>query len=194
MVRSMFSVPLSQARALLPLLEPVESCVQDLAAVSRSFSLFSRRYLEEGLEQTSVNSVLQHVDTIYNVGSVLRQARLNWERLTPDILIYTQTAKLVMLLISLLRSVASEGGTQLDVKATLEDDGLQILLRYKPTSNTDHVAIQPDVDVAFDPELNEGLIEELCSELDIQHSQQREGPYKVHQLKMRQSHGQACLG
>jgi uncharacterized protein YneF (UPF0154 family) len=184
--------PLSRsadAKSLLTMLAPVESGIQELASVSRSFSLFSRRYLEEGLEQTSLNQVLQHVDTIYNVGAVLRRARLRWERVQPDILIYTQTAKLVMLLISILRRVGAEGGTQLKATSSLGPDGLHIMLHY--TMGQEHVAVASDVNIAFDPELNEDLIQELCRELGVERSQEREGKAQIYRLVLLQSRCQA---
>lgn len=184
--------PLSRsqdAKSLLAMLAPVESGIQELAAVSRSFSLFSRRYLEEGLEQTSLNQVLQHVDTIYNVGAVLRRARLGWERVHPDILIYTQTAKLVMLLISMLRRIGAEGGTQLRATSSLEADGLHITLRA--IQGRDHVAVASDVNIAFDPELNEDLIQELCDELGVERSRELHGQEQIYRLTLLQSRCQA---
>ncbi|HET9236018.1 MAG TPA: hypothetical protein VFO10_02135 [Oligoflexus sp.] len=184
--------PLSRsmdAKGLLTMLAPVESGIQELASVSRSFSLFSRRYLEEGLEQTSLNQVLQHVDTIYNVGAVLRRARLDWERADPDILIYTQTAKLVMLLISILRRFGAEGGTQLRATSALRPDGLHLMLHG--TLSQGHVAAASDATLAFDPELNEDLIQELCSELGVERLQEREGRNTVCRLILLQSRCQA---
>jgi hypothetical protein len=179
----------TDAKSLLTMLAPVESGIRELASVSRSFSLFSRRYLEEGLEQTSLNQVLQHVDTIYNVGAVLRRARLGWGRAEPDILIYTQTAKLVMLLISILRRVGAEGGTQLQASSSLQPDGLHLMLHY--TLSHEHVAVASDVNIAFDPELNEDLIQELCGELGVERSQEREGKTRSYRLVLLQSRCQA---
>jgi hypothetical protein len=183
----------TDAGLLLGMLAPVESGIQDLAAVSRSFSLFSRRYLEEGLEQTSFNLVLQHVDTIYNVGAVLRHARLHWEKVNPDILIYTQTAKLVMLLISILRRVGAEGGTQLSMSPSWNSEGLHIILRYKLASSRDRIAVPSDVDVVFDPELNEDLIQELCKELGMKRYEQSESGTHIYRLELLQSRCQARL-
>jgi hypothetical protein len=183
----------AQAPVLLAMLGPVESGIQDLAGVARSFSLFSRRYLEEGLEQTSFNAVLQHVDTMYNVGAVLRRARLHWDKVEPDILIYTQTAKLVMLLISVLRRAGAEGGTRLSAVPLLEADGLEITLRYQMASTSGKVEVGSDVDVVFDPELNENLIQELCSELGIKRYQQRDGECQIYRLKLLQARCQARL-
>lgn len=178
---------------LLGMLGPVESSVQELASVARSFSLFSRRYLEEGLEQTSFNVVLQHVDTIYNVGAVLRRARLNWNKVNPDILIYTQTAKLVMLIISVIRRAGAEGGNGLQLLSVLDGSGLLITLRYKVVVGNRKVPVPYDVDVVFDPELNQDLIQELCGELGIEFSQQSEGDLHFYQLKFVQARSQARL-
>jgi hypothetical protein len=187
-------VPLArsvEAKSLLAMLAPVESGIQQLASVSRSFSLFSRRYLEEGLEQTSLNQVLQHVDTIYNVGAVLRRARLGWEHVHPDILINTQTAKLVMLLITILRRIGAEGGTQLRAGSSLEADGLHITLRS--ILGREHVAVASDVKIAFDPELSEDLIQELCNELGVECSQERNGSIQIDRLILLQSRCQALV-
>ncbi len=182
-----------ESRVLLSMLAPLESSVQDLAAVAKSFSLFSRRYLDEGLEQTSYNLVLQHVDTLYNVGAVMRRARLHWEKVNPDILIYTQTAKLVMLIISVLRRAGAEGGTGIQAIPTFCSEGLQVTLQYTLKTGQGHSAVASDVDVVFDPELNEDLIHELCHELGIECSQQREGDRQVYRLKLLQERCQARL-
>lgn len=179
------------AKSLLGMLAPVESGIQDLAAVSRSFSLFSRRYLEEGLEQTSFNTVLQHVDTIYNVGAVLRRARLHWTRLQPDILIYTQTARLVMLLISVLRRAGAEGGTDLTLVPSLDVDGLHLTLKYKVANAQGGPA--SDANTVFDPELNEDLIQELCNELGVERYQQNENAARSWRLTLLQARSQARL-
>jgi uncharacterized membrane protein YuzA (DUF378 family) len=176
---------------LLSMLGPLESGIQSVASVSRSFSLFSRRYLEEGLEQTSYNVVLQHVDTIYNVGSALRQARLHWDRREPDILIHTQTARLVMLIISVLRRVGAEGGTWMTLGPSLGKDGLQLDLSYRVGNPKETAPIPADVDVVFDPELNENLIQELCAELSVEREQRHEGEIRVYRLTMRQAQCQA---
>ncbi|HYX31911.1 MAG TPA: hypothetical protein VE954_02265 [Oligoflexus sp.] len=181
-----------QPQTLLALLKPVESSVQDLAAVSRSFSLFSRRYLEEGLEQTSINAVLQHVDTIYNVGAGMRQARLHWEKVVPDILIYTQTAKLVMLLISVLRHVGAEGGTGLSIRTALEADGLDIHLRYQ-LALSDQRSVKVQDEVVYDPELTQDLIEGLCTELGVVRSQLQVGLQHEFHFHMLQTQSQARL-
>jgi hypothetical protein len=177
------------AKVLMAMLAPVESGIQELASVSRSFSLFSRRYLEEGLEQTSLNQVLHHVDTIYNVGAVLRRARLDWKRIEPDILIYTQTAKLVMLMISILRGVGAEGGTKLMVDSSLESDGLHITIQYEVSQ--DQMAVASDVNIIFDTELNEDLVSELCGELGVERSQGRDGKTRMYRLILMQSRCQA---
>ncbi|WP_141735615.1 hypothetical protein [Oligoflexus tunisiensis] len=180
-----------QPRTLLDLLEPLESGIQDLADVARSFSLFSRRYLEEGLEQTSINVVLQHVDTIYNVGSALRLARLHWQKAAPDILIHTQTAKLVMLIVSVLRNIAAEGGSQLQLHMELQTDGLQLFLSYQMAPFTGRDLEEADVHVLFDPELTGSLIQELCSELGVELRRRQEGEMLLCGLKLKQAKSQA---
>jgi hypothetical protein len=177
----------AQPDVLLAMLEPLESGIQSVAGVSRSFSLFSRRYLEEGLEQTSYNVILQHVDTIYNVGVVLRQARLHWNRMEPDILIHTQTARLVMLIISVLRRVGAEGGTQITLEPYLKADGLHLDLRYQSGVYKEASSMPSDVDVIFDLELNENLIQELCAELAVDREQRQEGETQLYRLIMLQT-------
>lgn len=175
-----------QPGQLLPLLIPVEKSIQEMAAVARSFSLFSRRYLEEGWEQTSVNAIFQHVDMIYNVGTAMRKARLHWQRVDPDILVHTQTAKIVMLLISLLRSMGSSGGTQLQAESYMENGGLVITMRYKvpPPVSRHRPNPQQASDIIFDPELNEDLIKELSGQLGIKSTTVRTGGEQIYQLKL----------
>jgi len=171
-----------QPRSLLPLLEPIESSIKKLADVAKSFSLFSRRYQDEGLEQTSVNAILLHVDTIYNVGPSLRKARLHWQHVEPDILIYTQTAKLVMLLISLSRHIAWEGGTHLSIVSIASKSGLHLSLKYRINSIAEAPIGKGEVpakdELIFDPELNEGLTQELCEELKIEVMRAKEGAHQ----------------
>jgi hypothetical protein len=173
------------SNVLLGMLAPVESSAQELASVARSFSLFSQRDLHEGLEQTSFNHVLQHVDTIYNVGAVQGRTLLHWEKVNPDILIYTQTAKLVMLIISVMRRTGAEGGTQLQVLPFLDANCLLIKLHYRVGSGS--AAALADRKLVFDPELNADLILELCADLDIECTQQREGDKQVYCLKLLQA-------
>jgi hypothetical protein len=182
-----------QPRILLSLLEPLESGVQDLTEVSRSFSLFSRRYLEEALEQTSINAVLQHVDTIYNVGSVLRRARLHWEKVMPDIPIHTQTAKLVMLIISVLRKIAAEGGTGLELSSMLQGDSLNLVISCQMMSDAEQAPAPSDSEVVYDPELTESLIHELCNELGVELSQRQNGDGRTYGLTIPQARIQARL-
>lgn len=160
-----------EPRTLLPYLESVDASIRHLGAVSKSFSLLSRRYLEEGIEQTSINTIFQHVDTVYNAGPIQSDCRLHWTFLQDDIPIFTQSAKFLMLILSLTRGMVWAGGRELSMKALPYEGKIFVELRAEKhvKSETSHskTEISSKVQHVFDPELNEALIHELCRELGL---------------------------
>ncbi len=175
-----------QPSAVLQMLESVESSVEQLAAVSRSFSLFSRPHMEEGLEQTSFNLVLQHVDTICNVGKLGQPDPLKWEVANPDIPIFTQTAKLVMVVLGFVRRASAQGGGQLQAAVNTVDHALLMTLTYQVPTENRRVAASMDRSELLNPELTEDMIQQLCDDLGIEWSQQREGDQQILYLKLQQ--------